>query len=131
MSFANSPTRPQATLKQDNIVSGAYEAGVEGAGEGDVGGALDKTAAVGEEGEGVGWAVEAEEEVVEADGTVGLEPVAHGGEVDWAVVLVDLDGVAAAEGDVGAADAGEVREDALAADGAGGVGGAGVDLASC
>jgi hypothetical protein len=34
--------------------SGADEAGVEGAGEGDVGGALDEGAAVGEEGEGVG-----------------------------------------------------------------------------
>ena len=58
------------------------------------------------------------------------EAVAHGGEVDGAVVLVDLDGVAAAEGDVGAAFAGEVGEDALAADGAVGVGGAGVDLAA-
>ena len=37
-------------------------------------------------------------------------------------VLVDLDGVAAAEGDVGAAFAGEVGEDALVADGAVGVG---------
>ena len=110
--------------------SGAYEAGVEGAGEGDVGGALDETAAVGEEGEGVGWPIESEEEVVEADFSVREEAVAHGGEVYGAVVLVDLDGVAAAEGDVGPADAGEVGEDALAADGAIGVGGAGVDLAA-
>ena len=109
--------------------SGADEAGVEGAGEGDVGCALDETAAVGEEGKGVGRAVETEQEVVEADGTVWLEAGAHGGEVDGAVVLVDLDGVAAAEGDVRAAFASEVREDALIADGAGGVGGAGVDLA--
>ena len=69
----------------------------------------------------MGWAFEAEEEVVEADRAVGSEAVAHGGEVYGAVVLVDLDGVAAAEGDVGAAFAGEVGEDALAADGAGGV----------
>ena len=73
------------------INSGADETGVERAGKGDVGGALDEAAAVGEEGEGVGWAVEAEEEVVETDWTVGLEAVAHGGEVDGAVVLVDLD----------------------------------------
>ncbi len=46
---------------------GADEAGVEGAGEGDVGCALDDGAAVGEEGEGVGRALEAEEEIVEAD----------------------------------------------------------------
>jgi hypothetical protein len=85
------------------IFSGADEAGVEGAGEGDVGGALDEGAAVGEEGEGVGWAFEAEKQVVEADGAVGGKAVAHSGEVDGAVVLVDLDGVAAAEGDVGTA----------------------------
>ena len=76
--------------------SGADEAGVQGAREGDVGCALDETAAVGEEGEGVGWSVEAEEEVVETDVSVGEEAGAHGGEVDGAVVLVDLDGVAAA-----------------------------------
>ena len=72
------------------------------------------------------WAaLEAEEELVEAeivDVGVRGEAVAHGGEVDGAVVLVDLDGVATAESDVRAAFAGEVGEDALAADGAGGVG---------
>jgi len=73
---------------------------------------------------------EAKKEVVEADGAVGLEASAHGGEVDGAVVLVNLDGVSAAESDVRAAFAGEVREDALVADGAGGVGGAGIDLAA-
>ena len=77
----------------------------------------------------MGWAVEAEEEIVEADGTVGLEAVTHGGEVDGALVLVDLNGVTAAEGDVRAAFSGQVREDAFAADFAGGVGSAGVDLA--
>ncbi len=48
--------------------SGADEARVEGAGDGDVGGALNDGAAVGEEGEGVGRTLEAEEEIVEADG---------------------------------------------------------------
>ena len=61
---------------------------------------------------------------------VGGEAVAHGGEVDGAVMLVDLDGVAAAEGDVRAAFAGEMGEDALAADGAAGVGRGGADLAA-
>jgi hypothetical protein len=111
------------------ILLGADEAGVEGTGERDVGGALDDGSAVGEEGEGVGWTLEAEEKVVKADGSVGEEAVAHGGEVDGAVMLVDLDGVSAAEGDVGAAFAREMGEDALGTDGAGGVGGAGVDLA--
>ena len=40
----------------------------------------------------------------------------EGQEVDGAVVFVDLDGVAAAESDVGAADPGEVVELAEAAD---------------
>ena len=115
----------------ERLESGADEAGVEGAGEGDVGGALDDGAAVGEEGEGVGAAAEAEEEVVGAevlDVGVGGEAGAQGGEVDGAVVLVDLDGVAAAEGDVGAVAAGEVGEDALAADFAVGARGGGGDL---
>jgi hypothetical protein len=111
-------------------VLGADEAGVEGAGEGDVSRALDEAAAVGEEGEGVGWVLEAQEEIVETDGAVRGETSAHGGEVDGTVVLVDLDGVAAAEGDMRAAFSGQVREDSLAADGACGIGGGGVDLAS-
>jgi hypothetical protein len=88
------------------IFSGADEAGVEGAREGGVGGALDDGAAIGEEGDCVGWALEAEEKIVEADGAVGGKAVAHGSEVDRAVVLVDLDGVSPAEGNVRAADAG-------------------------
>jgi hypothetical protein len=110
--------------------SGADESGVEGAGEGDVGGALDDGAAVGEEGDGVGWALEAEEEAVEADVAVGSETVAHGGEVNGAVMLMDLNGVAAAERDVRAAFTGEMGEEALGADGAVGVGCGGVDFAA-
>ena len=78
----------------------------------------------------MGWAFEAEKEIVEADGAVRLEAVAHGGKVDGAVVLVDLDGVATAERDVRAAFAREVGEDALATDWAVRVWGAGVDLAA-
>ena len=61
---------------------------------------------------------------------VRREALVHGGKIDRTMVLVDLDGVAAAKGDVRAAFTGKVREDALATDDAGGVGGAGVDLAS-
>ena len=110
------------------MLSGTDETGVEGAGNGDVSGALDEGAAVGKEGEGVGWAFEAEEQVVETDGAVGDEAVAHGGEVYGAMVLVDLYGVAAAEGDVRTAFAGQMREDPVGADGTVGVGCAGVDL---
>ena len=76
-------------------------------------------------------AAEAEQKVVGAEGFdvgVGLEAGLEGGEVDGAAVLVDLDGVAAAEGDVWASRAGEVGEDALAADLAAGAGRAGGDL---
>jgi len=51
-------------------------------------------------------------------GVVG-EAAMQGGEIDGAVMLVDLDGVAAAEGDVRAADSGEMGELACAADGRG------------
>ena len=51
----------------------AEEAGVEGAGEAGVGGALDEGAAVGEDGKGVGVVGEAEEEAVGADGAEGTE----------------------------------------------------------
>ena len=50
------------------ILLAAEEAGVEGAGEAGVSGALDEGAAVGEDGEGVGVVIEAEEEAVGADG---------------------------------------------------------------
>jgi hypothetical protein len=108
--------------------SGADEAGVKGASERGVGGSLDDGAAVGEERDGVGRAVEAEEKIVEANLAVWAEAVAHGGEVYGTVMLVDLDGVAPAEGDVGAVFAGEVSEDALAADSAPRAGISGTDL---
>ena len=79
----------------------------------------------------MGAAAEAKQEVVGSGGRGcrrGLEAGLEGGEVDGAVMLVNLDGVAAAEGDVGAACAGEVGEDALAADLAIGARRAGGDL---
>ena len=99
--------------------SRAYEAGVEGTGEGYIGSALNKGAAVGEKGNGVGRPLEAEEEIVEADSAVGGEAISHGVEVDGAMMLVDLDGVAATEGDVRAAFSGEMGEDAVTANSAG------------
>jgi hypothetical protein len=111
-------------------ISGADEARVKGASEGDVSGALDDGAAVAEEGDGVVAAAkaEAEEEAVctdVLDVSVESEAVAHCGEIDRAMTLVDLDGVASAESDVGAAFAGEVGEAALAADAAVGAWGGG------
>jgi hypothetical protein len=63
-------------------------------------------------------AFEAEKKVIETDLSVRCEAIAHGGEVDGAVMLVNLDGVPPAERDVGAAFAGEMAEDSLTADGA-------------
>ena len=80
----------------------------------------------------MGAAAESEKEIVETEilnVVVGDEAVAHCGEVDGAVVLVDLDGVAAAEGDVGTTFAGKMGEDTLAADVAVRIGLAGVDFA--
>ena len=93
----------------------ADEAGVEGAGYGGICGALDEGAAIGEDGDGVGAAREAEEHGVCAQaGNAGLanEGGVEGGEVERAGVLVYLDRVAAAEGDVRAGGAGEVGEGA-------------------
>ena len=73
----------------------------------------------------MGAAAEAEDEVVGAevfDVGVGREAGSHGREVDRAMVLVDLDGVAAAESDVGSILAGKVVEDTFAADFAAGAG---------
>ena len=78
----------------------------------------------------MGWALETEEEFIEADLSVRGEAITHGGKVDGALVLVDLDGVATTEGDVGTAFAGEVGEEALPADGAVWVGLCRADLAS-
>ena len=104
---------------------GTDEACVEASCVGGVGGSLDDGAAVSEDGDGVLAAAEAKEKIVAAEvAEVGVEgeTFAEGGEVDGAVVLVDLDGVASAEGDVRAAFAGEMGELALGADGAVGIG---------
>ena len=111
------------------ISSGAYKASVKGTGEGYVGCALNEGAAIGEESDGVGGALETEEKVVEADFAMDCKAIAHGGEVYRAVVFVNLDGIATAEGDVWAAFAGEMGEDALAADCAGGIWFGGADFA--
>ena len=101
----------------------ADEAGVEGAGEADVRGALDESSAVGKDREGVRGVGEAQEEAVGADGAQGFEAGLQLGEVEGEVVLVDLNGVAAAEGDVGALVSGERSEDALVTDFAADAGG--------
>jgi len=74
--------------------------------------------------------VEAQEQIVEADISVGLETVAHGGEVDRAMMFMDLNGVAAAESDVRASLTSEMGEDAPSTDSAVRVRGGCVDFAA-
>src|SRR5579864_7748428 len=109
------------------------EARIERTSQGDVGCALNDGPAVGEQGNGVWTATETQQQVVAADILdvgMGGKAGAHGGEVDGTVMLMDLDGVAAAEGDVSAILASKVGEDALAADLAPWARGAGGDLGS-
>jgi hypothetical protein len=110
--------------------SRTYEAGVKGTSEGYICCALNEGAAVGEQSDGVGWTLEPQKEVIEADIAVGSETIPHGVEVDGTMVFVDLHGVSAAKGDMGTALSSEMREDALAADGAGGIWSGGVDFAA-
>jgi hypothetical protein len=72
------------------LESGAYEPGVKGTGEGYVGCALNEGAAIGEKRDGVGRSLKTEKEVVEADGAVGRETVAHSSKVYRAMVFVNL-----------------------------------------
>jgi hypothetical protein len=107
------------------------EPGIKRARYDDIGGSLDDSTAIGEDGNGKRAAAEAEEEVVGTkllDLGVGAEAGAESGEVDGAMVLVDLDGVATAEGDVSAVLTGEMGEGPVAADLAAGARRAGGDL---
>ena len=92
------------------------EACIERACEADVGGALDEGAAIGEDREGIGRVFKTEQQAIRADLAERCETFAEGDEVQGTVVFVDLDGVTAAEGDVGALLARERAEDSPAAD---------------
>ena len=81
-------------------LSGTYEAGVETAGEGWVGGSLNHCAAIGEDGYCVLTAGEAQKKLIGADLSVRPEPLREGGEVYWTAMFVNLHGVAATESDM-------------------------------
>ena len=91
--------------------SGADVAGVEGAGDGGVGGAFEDGAAVGENGHFIGRDAEAQEEVVVAHVRNGArEALLQGVEIEGAIVLVNLHGIATTHGDVRLGVALEIRE---------------------
>src|SRR5258708_21520491 len=78
-------------------------------------GPFDDGATVGEEGHLVGVATELQDEVVMADCAVRLESAIEFDEVDWALPLMDLHGISAAQGDVRAALSSKMNEVAFAA----------------
>jgi len=102
------------------VISGrklaANKAGIERAGEPGIRSSLHQRAAIREDGEGVLAALEAQQQSISPDLSQRAEACRQRGEIDGAIVLVDLHGVAAAEGDVGAGIAGERTKITLAAD---------------
>src|SRR5712692_9650494 len=91
--------------------SGADVAGVEGTCDGGIFCAFEDGAAVGEDGHFVGRDAETEQEFVVADvGDGGREAAFEHGEIEGAAALVNLDGIAAAHGDVRLGFAVEIRE---------------------
>src|SRR5690349_18440603 len=97
------------------VLSGADVAGVEAAGQADIGGSFDDGAAVGEDGQLIGPAEEAQAELVGAHLAQGKQAKPQILQVERAGALMDLDGVAAAQADRRPALAVEVGELALSA----------------
>src|SRR5580658_3393734 len=81
---------------------------IQAACHGGVGGAFDNGAAVREKSHFVGVVPEFQNEVVVADGAVGLKAAIHFGEVNGALALMDLHGIPTAEGDMRTAFTGEM-----------------------
>ncbi len=79
---------------------GADEACVERACHRYIGRALDDRSTIGEECKGVWLTLKSKQKIVEANLSVGSETVAHRSEVDWAMMLVNLNGVSSAERDM-------------------------------
>ena len=92
--------RAQPEISVSCWVLGSYEAGVEGSGEGLIGGALDEGPAVGKYRYGLGASLETEEEAVVGYFSVGLETALEVCEIYGAMMFVDLYGVSATEGDL-------------------------------
>ena len=112
--------RPYQKLR--NFICGTDVAGVEGAGDGGIGGAFEDGAAVGKDGHFVGRDAGAQEEIVAADISDGAgEAMLQLCEIERAGVFVDLNGVAAAHGDVRLGLAFEVGKFVAGAGAAGGI----------
>ena len=80
--------------------SDAYKTSVEGAGEASIRGSLHQGTAIREDGEGVFAAAEAHQHAVHPDVSEGAKAGGKRGQIDRAMVFVDLHGISAAECDV-------------------------------
>src|SRR5256885_9402418 len=107
-SLTENQHRPAFDCRIHRLKLASHKPRVQAAGDTLVGGAFDDGPAVGEEGDFVGGAPEFQDEIVVLYLAVGSEPGGHFCEIYGAVALVDLDGVAATERDLGAAFSGEI-----------------------
>ena len=73
-------------------------------------------------------ALEAQQHFISPNGAMGFQFAGEFGEVDGTMVLVNLDGVSAAEGDLGAANSAEMGKLTLLADGTAGSRVRGIDF---
>jgi hypothetical protein len=70
--------------------------GVEATGDGGVGGAFDDGTSVGEQSHFVRLFPELQQEVGMTDAAMRLKTLAQGVEINWAIMLVNLDGITSA-----------------------------------
>lgn len=105
--------------RQGVSASGADEAGVQTTGQGDVRGPLNNGPSIGKKGQCVLSALEAQEQVIGPDLSVGLETGFEFAEIDRTAMFVDLHGITSAKSDVRTALAAQMQEVAALADFAG------------
>jgi hypothetical protein len=99
-------------------LSGTDKSGIKCSCNGNISGPLHKSSSVGEQGDRMFSALEAEQHGVVPDGSVGFEAELHGSEIHRPEMLMDLHGVSPAKGYVRTTFPAQVREVSLAADGA-------------
>ena len=118
VSLINSQLRTPEEAKGCPPPLRANKTGVERAGQCDVRGALDQCPTVGEKGDGMLTSLKTQQHLVVANRAVRRQSALHRSEIDGAMMLVNLYGVASAEGDMWTALAPQVDKIVARADGA-------------